>query len=99
MDEIWVPTTFHLETFMKSGVNRSKLFVVPEPVDVNFFDPERVTPLELERLIHVHERVQLKPKSFKFLSIFKVSFLIPLMCIHTLTFHFCLILLSEYLLL
>jgi glycosyltransferase involved in cell wall biosynthesis/GT2 family glycosyltransferase/tetratricopeptide (TPR) repeat protein len=29
MDEIWVPSTFNVETFSRSGVAREKLFVVP----------------------------------------------------------------------
>eukprot|EP01101_Sappina_pedata_P013278 TRINITY_DN954_c0_g1_i3.p1 TRINITY_DN954_c0_g1~~TRINITY_DN954_c0_g1_i3.p1 ORF type:complete len:210 (-),score=41.28 TRINITY_DN954_c0_g1_i3:404-1033(-) len=50
MDEVWVPTQFHYGTFSNSGVNVSKLVVIPEPVDVEFFDPERYEKLELSSL-------------------------------------------------
>ncbi|CUG94344.1 glycosyltransferase-like, putative [Bodo saltans] len=35
MDEVWVPSQFHMETFTKSGVPESKLFVIPESIDVS----------------------------------------------------------------
>ena len=41
MDEIWVPTQFHADTFAAAGVHRSKLYVLPEPVDTTFFNPHR----------------------------------------------------------
>ncbi|KAJ1621952.1 hypothetical protein T492DRAFT_1065749 [Pavlovales sp. CCMP2436] len=47
MDETWVPTEFHRESFARSGVERAKLHVVGEPVDVELFDPARTTPLDL----------------------------------------------------
>jgi glycosyltransferase involved in cell wall biosynthesis len=34
MDEVWVPTQFHIDTFTKSGVPENKLFVIPESIDV-----------------------------------------------------------------
>jgi len=72
MDEIWVPTAFHVETFASSGVDRRKLFVIPEPVDVEFFSPARVVGKALdlpadERDDDDHPNRQL----FRFLSIFK----------------------------
>eukprot|EP00899_Mesostigma_viride_P023402 jgi/Mesvir1/4246/Mv22214-RA.1 len=48
MDEIWVPTHFHLETFTRAGVNASRLVVVPEPVDIDFYHPDTAEPLRLE---------------------------------------------------
>jgi len=49
MDEVWVPSKWNVETFAKAGVERRKLFVVPEPVDTeNKFNPENVgTPYPL----------------------------------------------------
>ena len=47
LDEIWVPTSFHVDTFAASGVLREKLVVVPEPVDIAFFDPARFEPAAL----------------------------------------------------
>ena len=47
MDEIWVPSHFNLETFADAGVERDKIHVIPEAVDETFFDPDKVTPLEL----------------------------------------------------
>lgn len=48
MDEIWVPTKFNLETFSKSGVERSKIQVIPFGIDHTYFDPLRVEPLPIE---------------------------------------------------
>lgn len=47
MHEVWVPTAFHRRTFAESGVRPSKLHVVPEPVDVEAFNPARHAPLPL----------------------------------------------------
>ena len=47
MDSVWVPTSFHLETFQRAGVHAHKLRVVGEPVDVNFFNPSLTAPLAL----------------------------------------------------
>eukprot|EP01137_Pigoraptor_chileana_P033863 Opistho-2@25475 len=47
MDEVWVPTDFHIEAFANSGVIRSKIFKVAEAVDSVFFDPARLSPLAL----------------------------------------------------
>jgi glycosyltransferase involved in cell wall biosynthesis len=62
MDRIWVPTQFHVETFAKAGVHRSKLKAIPEPVDTEFYSPDRVEGMLLP------ER---KPDQFVFLSVFK----------------------------
>jgi hypothetical protein len=73
MDEIWVPTAFHISTFANSGVKREKLFVVPEPVDVKFFDPQReVGALPLAEFVTSPKNIS--EHAFKFLSIFKVAF-------------------------
>lgn len=42
MDEIWVPTTFNYETFRRSGVPASKMRIVPEAVDTEFYNPDTV---------------------------------------------------------
>lgn len=39
MDEVWVPTSFSKEVFRKGGVDPTKLFVVGEAVDTDFFSP------------------------------------------------------------
>jgi len=46
MDECWVPTVFNYNTFRKSGVEKSKLRVMPFGVDVDLFSP-KVEPLKL----------------------------------------------------
>eukprot|EP00232_Nephroselmis_pyriformis_P011183 CAMPEP_0182875768 /NCGR_PEP_ID=MMETSP0034_2-20130328/13741_1 /TAXON_ID=156128 /ORGANISM="Nephroselmis pyriformis, Strain CCMP717" /LENGTH=292 /DNA_ID=CAMNT_0025008523 /DNA_START=148 /DNA_END=1023 /DNA_ORIENTATION=- len=51
MNEVWVPTAFHVGTFAKAGVDPAKLRAVPEPVDVDFFDPEKYEPLDLPWLL------------------------------------------------
>jgi glycosyltransferase involved in cell wall biosynthesis len=40
MDEVWVPTEFAREIFAAAGVATSKLHVIPEPVDTEFFRPD-----------------------------------------------------------
>ena len=45
MDEIWVPSEFQRKAFVSSGVESSKIVVVPESVDVNFFSPINVVPM------------------------------------------------------
>ncbi len=58
MDEVWVASDFNIQTFAKSGVESSKLYKVPEGIDLEFYNPN-VIPLELP------ER-----RGFNFLSIF-----------------------------
>jgi len=62
IDKIWVPTEFNRETFTQSGVNETKLDVVPELVDVNHFDPSVHSPL-----LEMSEN----PDVFNFLTILK----------------------------
>ncbi|MFM8879922.1 MAG: glycosyltransferase, partial [Verrucomicrobiota bacterium] len=62
MDEVWVPSRFNVETFAASGVERSKLVLMPEAVDSEFFDPAR------------HAAYPLPGRArFNFLSIFEWS--------------------------
>ncbi|CAK4704041.1 hypothetical protein LEN26_020798 [Aphanomyces euteiches] len=62
MDEIWVPTKFAKKIFEDAGVPPAKLVVVPEAVDIDFFNPALTTPFELP-LVEASTTV--------FLSIFK----------------------------
>lgn len=62
MDEVWVPSQFNVETFAASGVERSKLVVIPGAVDSEFFDPARHTVYPLPGKAR-----------FNFLSIFEWS--------------------------
>ena len=82
-DEIWVPSQYVADAFEGSGVPRELMRVVPEPVDVYFYDPSTVKPFFLPvALSHpewrsystVGQRVEdAAPvrRNFKFLSIFK----------------------------
>ncbi len=49
--QVWVPGQFHVEIFASAGVQRQKIKVIPEAVDVHFFDPARshITQLPLYR--------------------------------------------------
>jgi glycosyltransferase involved in cell wall biosynthesis len=38
-DELWVPAKWVRDVFVGSGVNASKVFVVPEAIDVHMWDP------------------------------------------------------------
>eukprot|EP01032_Pedospumella_encystans_P030084 gene30084-33955_t len=51
MDEIWVPTNFAKEIFLKAGVSADKLVVLGEAVDTDFYRPMDIVALtERERL-------------------------------------------------
>ncbi len=60
MDEIWVPSKFNVSTFSKSGVDKNKLVVIPESIDTDILDPDKVNILELPNRAN-----------FNFLSIFE----------------------------
>jgi hypothetical protein len=45
--QIWVPTAFHASSFAAAGVLPSKLYVIGEPVDTEFFNPGRHAPMKL----------------------------------------------------
>jgi glycosyltransferase involved in cell wall biosynthesis len=42
VDELWVPTEFNIETFMRSGVPRERIHLLPETIDFELFDPAAV---------------------------------------------------------
>jgi glycosyltransferase involved in cell wall biosynthesis len=42
MDEIWVPTLFHSKLFEESGIDSKKIFILPEPISTEFYNPERM---------------------------------------------------------
>ncbi|KAJ8440733.1 hypothetical protein Cgig2_005464 [Carnegiea gigantea] len=75
MDYVWVPTEFHVSTFVKSGVEASKVVKVVQSVDVDFFDPFKYQSLDLVPLRELVLGKKLKTmgseKEFVFLSIFK----------------------------
>lgn len=59
VDEIWVPSTFNRSVFASSGLDETKLLVLPEGIDTTLFSPSA-------------SKVRLKgARSFKFLSVFK----------------------------
>ncbi|ETV78216.1 hypothetical protein, variant 2 [Aphanomyces astaci] len=62
MDEIWVPTMFAKSIFEAAGVPPNKVVVVPEAIDVEFFDPDTATPLPIDGITEA---------TTVFLSIFK----------------------------
>ena len=41
VDEVWVPTEWHRSVFHQAGVNPAKIRVMPEPVDTEFFNPDK----------------------------------------------------------
>lgn len=44
MDEIWTPSTFCKNAIIKSGIK--KVFVMPLGVDTDYYNPEKVTPMQ-----------------------------------------------------
>jgi glycosyltransferase involved in cell wall biosynthesis len=75
MDYVWVPTDFHVSTFVQSGVDPSKVVKVVQAVDVEFFDPFKYEPLDLVsigNLVLGSGKKDLDSKmEFVFLSVFK----------------------------
>lgn len=80
MDYVWVPTDFHVRTFVSSGVNPSKVVKVVQPVDVDFFNPEKYEPIGLSSLgdLVLGKRSKVGnsngKEGFVFLSVFKWEF-------------------------
>jgi glycosyltransferase involved in cell wall biosynthesis len=70
-DEIWVPTVFHQTVFESHGIPSSKIQVIPEAVDVQFYSDDTVDVVKLH--VHVSPTLYMYPPSgvFRFLSIFK----------------------------
>lgn len=65
MGEVWVPTQFHADIFVRSGgVDPSRIRVVPEAVDTHRFDPALHSPLPPHEL-------RVPSDTFNFLSVFK----------------------------
>ena len=60
MDEIWVPSTFNRETFSRSGIEESKLHVIPLGIDAERYNPRKVKPLPIPG-----------KRGFTFLSVFE----------------------------
>lgn len=79
MDSIWVPTEFHVATFVNSGVDAAKVVKMVQPVDVSFFDPSKYGPFPLPipfgvKVLGSGNYSTSNSKKFVFLSIFKWEF-------------------------
>lgn len=73
MDEVWVPTHFHVSTFVGSGVEPAKVVKIVQPVDVEFFDPGKYIPFDIAssaNLVFGRKNMSFT-EEFVFLSIFK----------------------------
>jgi glycosyltransferase involved in cell wall biosynthesis len=62
MDEIWVPSSFNLETFRLAGINPDLLRVIPFGLNAELYNPDRVRPLRFPG-----------KRGFTFLSVFQWS--------------------------
>ncbi|KAK2971293.1 hypothetical protein RJ640_001319 [Escallonia rubra] len=75
MDSVWVPTDFHVSTFVQSGVDPSKVVKIVQPVDLEFFDPPKYKPLDIASLgtlvLGSTDTNMSQKKQFVFLSVFK----------------------------
>jgi len=69
MDEIWVPTAHHRRIFESHGVNKP-VVVVGQGIDVDFWDPSTVNPLEWSSQVD-DTKGACSDDDFKFLSVFK----------------------------
>jgi len=61
-DEVWVPSQFNKDTFIRAGVKPEKIHVVPEALDTAMWDPAKVQPYDLEARA-----------GYNFLSVFKME--------------------------
>ncbi|XP_017231679.1 uncharacterized protein LOC108206027 [Daucus carota subsp. sativus] len=74
MDYVWVPTDFHVTTFVQSGVDPSKVVKIVQPVDWKFFDPVKYKPFNLPSkgtLVLGSRPAKKSDNHFVFLSVFK----------------------------
>lgn len=74
MDFVWVPTGFHVSTFIRSGVDPAKVVKIVQPVDVGFFDPVNCDPIDLASIgkpVLGLSNMNTSSKEFVFLSVFK----------------------------
>ena len=53
VDELWVPGKSVRQAFVDSGVREDKITVLPEAVDVHFFDPAVHRPFLVDHLEHI----------------------------------------------
>jgi len=61
MDQVWVPSEFNRETFVRAGVRAEKLFVVPGSIDMSLY-PDDAPALDIDGA-----------RGFNFLSVFDWS--------------------------
>ena len=59
LTDVWVPSHFNRDTFIRAGMDPSRVFVVPDTLDFTKFNPDNVKPYPL------HHK-----KAFSFLSMF-----------------------------
>lgn len=64
MDEIWVPTKFSQEIFIKNGVNASKIRVVREPVDTDFYIPIDTSTVNLPTASKLSSLIKYKNEDY-----------------------------------
>jgi len=64
--ELWVPTDFQKNVFVKGGVYPDKIHVLGEPVDVELYNPAKVEAMDLRSVskgtIHVFVNFQVGRK-------------------------------------
>eukprot|EP00808_Paulinella_micropora_P027968 g28751.t1 len=80
-DELWVPSAFNRQSFLRAGVPAAKLFVLPEAVDTSVWRPRNSDSLsqdpllEKDLLLQNMYRSPVAPKlprgKYTFLSVFK----------------------------
>lgn len=77
IDEVWVPAKWVRDVFVTSGVNASKVFVVPEAIDTSLWDPavhpriEWPTPSPSNKKLLCNRKPSTRRSRFTFFSDFK----------------------------
>ena len=79
VDQVWVPTHWQAAVFERHGVSASKLFVLPEAVNVDFFSatPGAVAEIkadaeaDVEAVTWRSRNSEKPPPRFRFVSVFK----------------------------
>ncbi|KAL9642770.1 hypothetical protein ABK040_009845 [Willaertia magna] len=70
VNEVWVPSTFNLQTFRNAGVNRKKTIAIPEGIDTRLFRPNIVNSNYIPLPVYKID-IENNEGTFKFLSIFE----------------------------
>ncbi|EFC39792.1 predicted protein [Naegleria gruberi] len=72
VDELWLPSSFLVDPLINTyGVDPDKIFVVPEPVDIEFYSPNYSKYLSVSQVKKIVKQLDYRPNHYHFFSVFK----------------------------